>query len=64
MSGYLAKENSYTHGAKPVHLIITMIKRVRTSRLTIKKSQSLQEWAYKLMSILSFDDIITKVRET
>jgi len=30
--------NSNSHGARPVHLIITMIKWIRTSRLSIKKS--------------------------
>ena len=30
------KENSNSHGARPVHLIITMIKWIRTSRLSIK----------------------------
>ena len=30
------KGNSNSHGARPGHLIITMIKRVRTSRLSIK----------------------------
>jgi len=30
------KGNSNSHGARPVHLIITMIKWVRTSRLSIK----------------------------
>ena len=32
------KENSNSHGARPVHLIITMIKWIRTSRLSIKNS--------------------------
>ena len=32
------KGNSDSHGARPVHLIITMIKRIRTSRLSIKNS--------------------------
>ena len=31
---------SSSHGARPVHLIITMIKRIRTSRLSIKNSLS------------------------
>jgi len=31
---------SNSHGARPVHLIITMIKWIRTSRLSIKKSLS------------------------
>ena len=33
---------SNSHGARPVHLIITMIKWIRTSRLSIKKSLSLE----------------------
>ena len=32
--------NSKSHGARPVHLIITMIKWIRTSRLSIKNSLS------------------------
>ena len=34
------KGNSISHGARPVHLIITMIKWIRTSRLSIKNSLS------------------------
>ena len=34
------KGNSNSHGARPVHLIFTMIKWIRTSRLSIKKSLS------------------------
>jgi len=34
------KGNSHSHGARLVHLIITMIKWIRTSRLTIKNSLS------------------------
>jgi len=34
------KGNSNTHGARPVHLIITMIKWIRTRRLSIKNSLS------------------------
>ena len=34
------KGNSNSHGTRPVHLIITMIKWIRTSRLSIKKSLS------------------------
>jgi len=34
------KGNPNSHGARPVHLIITMIKWIRTSRLSIKKSLS------------------------
>ena len=33
--------SSNSHGARPVHLIITMIKRIRARRLSIKKSFSL-----------------------
>ena len=32
------KGNSNSHGARPVHLIITMTKWIRTSRLSIKNS--------------------------
>ena len=32
------KGNSDSNSARPVHLIITMIKRIRTRRLSIKKS--------------------------
>ena len=35
------KGNSNSHDARPVHLIITMIKWIRTSRLSIKNSLSL-----------------------
>ena len=35
------KENSNSHGARPVHLIIPTIKWIRTSRLPIKNSLSL-----------------------
>ena len=42
------KVNSNSHGARPVHLIITMMKLIRTSRLSIKNSLSLwcrfEEW--------------------
>jgi len=34
------KGNSSSHGARPVHPIITMIKWIRTSRLSIKNSLS------------------------
>ena len=40
MKGYLEKGNSNSHGARPVHLIITMIKWIRTSRLSINNSLS------------------------
>ena len=32
------KGGSNSHGARPVHLIVTMIKWIRTSRLSIKNS--------------------------
>jgi len=32
------KRNAKSHGSRPVHLIITMIKWIRTSRLSIKNS--------------------------
>ena len=34
------KGNSNSHGVRPVHLIITKMKWIRTSRLSIKKSRS------------------------
>jgi len=34
------KGNTNSHGARPVHLIITMIKWIQTSRLSIKNSLS------------------------
>jgi len=34
------KGNSNSHGARPVHLIVTMIKWIRTSRLSIQNSLS------------------------
>ena len=34
------KTNSYSHGARPVHQIISMIKWIRTRRLSIKTSLS------------------------
>ena len=41
------KGNSNSHGARPVHLIITMIKWIRTCRLLKKKSLSWQELVMK-----------------
>ena len=40
------KGSSNSHGARPIHLIITMIKWIRTSRLTIKNSLS---WLIKFI---------------
>ena len=41
------KRNSYSHGARPVHLIITMIKWIRTSRLSAKTLSALyQGWNF------------------
>ena len=37
------KGNSNSHGARPVHLINTMIKWIRTRRLSIKNALSLSE---------------------
>ena len=36
----LENRNSNSHGARPVHLVITMITWIQTSRLSIKKSLS------------------------
>jgi len=41
--GLPGKGNSNSHGARPVHLIITMIKRIRASKLSIKNSLSARE---------------------
>ena len=38
------KENSNSHGARPVHQIISMVEWIRTSRLSTEKSLSLDEW--------------------
>ena len=38
------KGNSHSHGARPVHIIIPMIKWIRTIRLSIKKSPSAGRW--------------------
>jgi len=38
----LGKGNSHAHGARPVHLIITMMKWLRTSRLSIQNSLSVE----------------------
>ena len=38
----LGEGNSHSHGAKTVHQIISMIKWIRTSRLSIKKSLSVR----------------------
>jgi hypothetical protein len=40
------KGNSNSHGARPVHLVITMIKWIRTSRWSIKNSLSAMLQAY------------------
>ena len=39
------KGNSNSHGARPVHQIISMIKWIRTSRLSIKNSVSGGRWS-------------------
>jgi len=45
------KGNSNSHGARPVHLIITMTKWIRTSRLSIKNSLSLSDLGDKLLEV-------------
>jgi hypothetical protein len=42
------KGNSNSHGARPVHLIFTMIKWIRTSRLSINNSLSLVDLRTRL----------------
>jgi len=46
--------DSNSHGARPVHLIITMIKWIRTSRLSIKKSLSARRVATARSSAATF----------
>jgi len=41
--GLPGKENSNSHGARPVHQIISMIKGIRTRRLSIQNSLSLKD---------------------
>ena len=43
------KGNSNSHGARPVHLIITMIKWIWTIRLSIKNSLSVLERVYGVL---------------
>ena len=55
MYGYLeeldvrlpGKGYSNSHGARPVHLIITMLKWIRTSRLSIKNFISVLWYSYR-----------------
>ena len=49
------KWNSNSHGARPVHLIITMIKWIRTSRMSMKNSLSAQEGVNTHSSQKRFD---------
>ena len=50
------KGNSNSHGARPVRLIITVIKWIRTSRLSIKNSLSLATSASSASSMASASD--------
>jgi hypothetical protein len=43
--------NSNSHGARPVHLITTMIKWIRTSRLSMKNFLSQVGCRYKVLSL-------------
>ena len=45
------KGSSNSHGARPVHLIITMIKRIRTSGLSI--TNSLYDWQTQIATMFS-----------
>ena len=47
------KRDSNSHGARPVHLIITMIKWIRTSRLSIKNSLSASQTIGKSRTVKS-----------
>ena len=46
----LGKGNSNSHGARPDHLITTMIKWIRTSRLSIMNSLSVGGWQFQEIS--------------
>ena len=46
------KVNSNSHGARPVHLIITMIKWIRTSRLSIAQAAELPEYQREVVHAL------------
>ena len=48
------KGNSNSHGARPVHLIITMLKWILTSRLSIKNSCCLGRRRPALSRFLGF----------
>jgi len=50
-SRLVGEGNSNSHGARPVHLIITMTKWIRTSRLSIHNSRSVGEgWPHRFGS--------------
>ena len=50
------KGNSNSHGARPVHLIITMVKWIRTSRLPIKNSLSgTLAWIHEAKAVGGFE---------
>ena len=55
------KGNSNSHGARPDHLFITMIKRIRTSRLSIKHFlfAQLDIQTKAAASLVSGSDILT-----
>ena len=56
--GLPGKGNYNSHGARPVHLIITMIKWIRTSRLLVKNSLSLNSGVKQLFSGTQFESTI------
>ena len=58
------KGNSNPHGARPVHLIITMIKWIRTSRLSIKNSLSLPRTPTQVrtVSVVSLVPVMSRRR--
>ena len=47
------KGNSNSHGARPVHLIITMIKWIRTTRLSILSRRWIPGWNWSLLRSIS-----------
>ena len=46
------QSNSNSRGVRPVHLIVTMVKWIRTSRLSTKNSLSLTEQMVKFAGML------------
>jgi len=52
--------NSHSYGARPVHLIIKMIKWIRTSRLSIQNPLSLREGEFFIANLLVRIRLVTE----